>query len=121
MTGARVSGWLVVALIVAAVAIPLAVRLRHGRRAAPDSQPTRVHVVLGLCAASMAFGHTLAAVLALGSPQAVGGGLLALGAGAAAFVILLAHTGLGLQLRDVKLKRRAEKRRAHVTTAVLIA
>ena len=39
----------------------------------------------------------------------------------AAFFLLVAHAGLGLQLREPKLKDRARKRRMHTTTAVLIA
>jgi hypothetical protein len=77
-------------------------------------------VVIGMTVAAAAFFHTLAAVLALGSPSAIGAGDLALLSGAIAFVVLLAHTGLGLQLRKPKLRRRAEIRRQHWTTATLI-
>lgn len=70
--------------------------------------------------AAMAFSHTLTAVLSLGSPSAIGAGELALLSGAVAFVVLLAHTGLGLQLRKPKLRRRDEIRRQHWTTAIII-
>ncbi len=70
--------------------------------------------------AAAAFSHTLTAVLALGSPSAIGAGDWALASGAAAFLVLLAHTGLGLQLRKPKLRRRGDIRRQHWTTATLI-
>ena len=95
-------------------------RLRQGKRAAPTSVPTRWHVVVGMIVAGAAFLHTLTAVFALGSPSAIGAGDLALASGAAAFLVLLAHTGLGLQLRKPKLRRRADIRRQHWATATLI-
>lgn len=114
------TGWITAALIPLAASIPLWVRLRRGKRAAPTSPSTRLHVVVGMVIAAMAFSHTLTAVLALGSPSAIGAGELALLSGAIAFVVLLAHTGLGLQLRKPKLRRRDEIRRQHWTTAVII-
>jgi cytochrome b561 len=114
------SGWLATALIVIAGLVPLVVRLRHGKRAAPESQPMRTHVLVGLTTGTVAFVHTLVVVPALGAPGAVGGGMLALGAAGAAFFLLVAHTGLGFQLRRPKLRDRAKKRRAHLTTALLI-
>ena len=36
------------------------------------------------------------------------------------FFVLFAHVGVGLQLRNPALKRRASKRRTHVITASLI-
>lgn len=114
------SGWLATALIVIAGLVPLAVRIRQGKRAGPESPPMRLHVVVGLTTGSVAFFHTLLVVPALGAPGAVGGGMLALGAAGAAFFLLVAHTGLGFQLKRPKLRDRARKRRAHLTTALLI-
>lgn len=115
------SGWLATLAIVIAAAIPLGMRLRIGRRAAPSSGAIRTHVILGFVTSAFAFGHTLLVVPALGSPAATGGGMLALAPGGLAFVLLIAHAGLGLQLRDEKLKQRAKTRRSHATTAVAIA
>jgi hypothetical protein len=39
----------------------------------------------------------------------------------AAFFLLVAHAGLGLQLRDERLCDRVKKRRAHTASAILIA
>lgn len=114
------SGWLATALIVIAGLVPLGVRLRSGKRAGPESQPMRAHVLIGLTTGTVAFVHTLLVVPVLGAPGAVGGGMLALGAAGAAFFLLVAHTGLGFQLRRPKLRDRAKKRRAHLTTALLI-
>ena len=114
------SGWLATLLIVIAGLVPLAVRIRSGKRAPPESRPMRTHVIVGLATGSVAFFHTLLVVPALGAPGAVGGGMLALGAAGAAFFLLVAHTGLGFQLRRPKLRERAKKRRAHLTTALLI-
>ncbi|MEM9874967.1 MAG: hypothetical protein AAF928_08735, partial [Myxococcota bacterium] len=55
-----------------------------------------------------------------GSPQAIASGEVALAMGALAFLVLLSHTGLGLQLRRPKLRRRGDKRRQHLITATLI-
>ena len=115
------SGWLATLAIVIAAAIPLGMRLRIGRRAAPSAGAIRTHVILGFVTSAFAFGHTLLVVPALGSPAATGGGMLALAPGGLAFVLLIAHAGLGLQLRDEKLKQRAKTRRSHATTAVAIA
>lgn len=115
------SGWLAFALIPLAAVVPLIARLKRGKRATPTSAPIRGHVVVGLIVAGVSFLHILLAVVDLGSPSAVGAGDLALGAGALAFVVLLAHTGLGLQLRNPKLRHRKEKRGQHWITATLIA
>ena len=114
------TGWLALLLILATGTVPLVMRLRLGKRAAPDQKPMRVHVVIGLTTGVVAFLHTLLVVPVLGAPGAIGGGMLALGAGGLAFFILVAHTGLGFQLRRPKLRDRVEKRRAHLTTAILI-
>jgi hypothetical protein len=114
------SGWITVALIVSAALVPIVQRLREGKRAAPDSPATRGHVVLGISAALLAFGHTLSALMSLGSERATAGGNLAIVPGCVAFLIVVAHVGLGLQLRDVKLRDRARKRRNHLATAIAI-
>jgi cytochrome b561 len=115
------SGWLATIAIVIAAAIPLGMRLRVGKRAAPTSSAIRTHVILGFVTSALAFGHALLVVPALGSPAATGGGMLAIAPAGLAFVLLVAHAGLGLQLRDEKLKQRAKTRRSHATTALAIA
>lgn len=117
---ARWTGWLSAVLIVFAAAVPILTRVRLSRRAAADSPALRGHVVVGVAMAALAFVHTLTVLPALGSPAAVAGGMLALVPGAVAFFIVVAHIGLGLQLRRKQLKDRAAKRRAHVATATTI-
>jgi hypothetical protein len=119
-TLAQWSGWLTVVLIVSAAVVPLGHWLRAGKRAAPDAPSVRGHVVLGVGAALFAFGHTLASLMSLGSERATEGGNLAILPGCAAFLIVVAHVGLGLQLRDVRLRDRARKRRTHLGTAIAI-
>ncbi len=114
------SGWLASLAIVIAAAIPLGTRLRLGKRGAPTSPPIRTHVVLGLATSAMAFIHTLLAIPALGSPAATGAGMASLGSAGLAFFLLVAHAGLGLQLRNEKLRTRAQTRRSHAMTAVAI-
>lgn len=115
------SGWLATLAIVIAALLPLVHRIRAGKRAAPRSATTRAHVILGLATSALAFGHTMVVLPALGSPAATGGGMAALVPAGGAFFLLVAHAGLGLQLRDEKLRDRARKRRQHFTTAILIA
>lgn len=115
------SGWFAAAAIVLAALVPVAQRVRAGKRAAPGSAPIRLHVVVGLTTAALAFLHTITVLPALGTPAAIGAGVFALLSAGVAFFLLVAHAGLGLQLRDPKLKDRARKRRMHTTTAVLIA
>ena len=115
------SGWLAAVTIVIAASIPLGTRLRLGRRAGPSSSPIRAHVLLGLVTSAFAFIHTFLVIPALGSPAATGGGMTAIAPGGLAFVLLVAHAGLGLQLRNEKLKTRAKTRRSHAMTAVAIA
>jgi hypothetical protein len=114
------SGYLAVVVIVAAGLIPVGVRVKLGRRAAPDSGITRTHVALGSAAACFAFLHTLLALPALGDPAATSGGSLALLPAAFAFLVVVSHAGVGLQLKDTRLKDRPKKRRIHLTTALLI-
>jgi hypothetical protein len=120
-TLAQWSGWITVALIVSAAVVPIGHRLRAGKRAAPDAPAIRGHVALGVSAALVAFGHTLSALMSLGSERATAGGNLAIVPGCAAFLIVVAHVGIGLQLRDVRLRDRARQRRKHVATAIAIA
>ncbi|HVJ91269.1 MAG TPA: hypothetical protein VM580_15805 [Labilithrix sp.] len=115
------SGWLATAAIVLSALVPIVRRMRTGKRATPGSAPIRLHVTLGLATAALAFSHTMTVLPVLGSPAAIAGGLLAMLAGGVAFFLLIAHAGLGLQLREPKLRERAQKRRMHTTTAVLIA
>jgi hypothetical protein len=115
------SGWLAVMLVVLAATMPLAHRIVARRRAAPDSTTTRVHAAIGSLAAAGAFAHTVVVLPSLGSPAAVGGGMAALLPGGAAFFLLVAHAGIGLQLRDPRLKKRVAKRRTHIATALAIS
>ncbi len=115
------SGWLATTAIVLAALVPIVQRVRAGKRAAPGSSSIRLHVMIGLATAALAFMHTMAVLPALGSPAAIAGGVFAMLPAGAAFFLLVAHAGLGLQLRDPKLRERARKRRMHTTTAVLIA
>jgi hypothetical protein len=115
------SGWLATMAILVAASIPLGMRLRLGKRAAPSSPAIRSHVVVGLVTSGCAFIHTLLVIPALGSPAATGGGMTAIAPAGLAFMLLVAHAGLGLQLRDEKLKTRAKTRRSHAITAAAIA
>ncbi|HTJ83600.1 MAG TPA: hypothetical protein VL400_17895 [Polyangiaceae bacterium] len=114
------SGWAAAALMLAAVLFPIVHRVRYGKRADLASIWVTSHFAIGLAAAGLAFLHPLAAVLDLGSPEAVSAGAFGLGAGGVAFVILLAHTGLGLKLRNPKLRTRPSSRRKHFGTAIAI-
>lgn len=117
---ASLTGWLAAAAILLAGLVPLLARIRLGRRPAPSSRPMRGHVVLGLSTSALAFAHTSSIIGALGSPAATAGGMLALVPGGLAFFVLVAHTGIGLQLRDEKLRQRASKRRTHLATAITV-
>jgi hypothetical protein len=121
MNLSRATGWVAVTLIVCAALLPLGYRLRNQRRAAPDSSLLSVHVVLGLATSAAAFFHALTILPALGSPEAIGGGALPLAAGSGAFFVLIAHVGVGLQLRNPAVKQRADKRKKHLATAITIA
>jgi hypothetical protein len=119
MIGA-VSGWISVAMIVSAGAVPVAARIYAGKRPPPESQTTRSHVVLGMIVCVVAFAHTGVVLPMVGAPGALAGGMLGMIPACAAFGTLVAHAGLGLQLRRPKLKDRIRKRRMHATTAALI-
>jgi hypothetical protein len=118
---AEVSGWVALVAIFVAGFVPIFARVRGGKRAAPGSPTINTHVVLGVVTSLLAGAHTFMVMPELGSPRAIAGGMLALGAGALAFFVLFAHVGLGLQLRKEKLKDRAKKRRMHLATALTIA
>jgi hypothetical protein len=114
------TGWGAVVVMIAAASLPLVARLASGARAPVDAPPIRRHVFLGMGAALLGFLHPLTAIFSLGSEGAIGGGVLALGLGALAFVVLLAHTGIGLKLRDPKLRKRDASRARHFATATTI-
>lgn len=120
MSFASISGWIAAALVACALLVPALHRALRGRRAVVGSRPVSAHVALGLSVGAVSLVHPLGAILALGSPGAIGGGELALGFGGLAFVLLLAHTGLGLKLRDPTLRKRAQVRRNHLATALVI-
>jgi hypothetical protein len=113
-------GWIATGLIVIAGLVPLGYRARFGKRAAPESPPIRTHVILGLAVALVALVHTLAVIGSLGSPDAVDAGTLSFVPGGLAFFLLFAHVGIGLRLREPKLKDRPKKRRTHLATAIAI-
>jgi hypothetical protein len=79
-----------------------------------------MHVGLGIAVAVTAFVHALFGVMALGSSRAIGVSDWAIWAGSIALLVLMAHVGLGLQLRDLKLRNRAELRLKHLATALVI-
>lgn len=118
---AQVTGWIVLAVIAAAALVPLLARATSGKRGGPSSSPIRLHVWLGLLTVLTALGHTLLTAGDLGTERAIEGGMLALAPGVAAFFVLFAHVGVGLQLRNPKLRDRSAKRRTHAITASLIA
>ena len=115
------SGWVTLALIVIAAMLPLGYRLKNSRRAAPVSRLTGTHVGIGVAVVLMAFGHSLFGVLSLGSSSAIAAGDLAIALGGVALLVLMAHVGIGLQLRNPKLRSRQEQRRKHIATATTIA
>ena len=115
-----ITGFGTIALMTAAALVPLVVRVMLKKRAAPDSTPTRAHVMLGLAVSIVCFVHTGVALPSVGAPGAAGGGMLAMIPASIGFALLIAHGGLGLQLRNVKLKDRLKKRRMHTATAILI-
>jgi hypothetical protein len=117
---ASLSGWFALACIVLAAMVPLAYRAREHKRASVDSPATRAHVMLGLLTSLSAFLHTGLVLPELGSEAAVGGGTIAFFAGAIAFMVMIAHAGLGLGLRNPKIRDRAARRRRHATTAALL-
>ncbi len=114
------SGWIAAAAILMAALVPLQHRLRHGKRAAVESGTTRLHVAFGMAVAGVGFGHALLSLFSLGASSTIGEGQLALACGGAALFVLMAHAGIGFQLRDPKLRKRPEKRRTHLITASTI-
>ncbi|MGO8997101.1 MAG: hypothetical protein ACLQVI_27615 [Polyangiaceae bacterium] len=118
---ASLSGWLGAALIVAAALVPLGHRAFVHRRALPTSRTIGGHVLLGFATTAVALLHTFAVIPALGSPAAIRGGMAALAPATAAFFLLFAHVGVGLRLRDPRLRGRVKIRRWHVALALTIA
>jgi len=118
---ASISGWIAAALILLAASVPLLYRARQHKRATPESGTIRWHVLLGLFTSIATFTHTGLILPELGSEAAVGAGALAFVFGAAAFLVMVAHAGLGLGLRNPKIKDRAQRRRRHVTTAIVLS
>jgi hypothetical protein len=114
------SGWIAYALIASAATVPLGFRAINRRRAAPDSKPIGIHATIGISAAAAAGLHTLAILPSLGSPEAVGGGMIAILPATLAFFLLFAHVGVGMQLRNTKLKDRPKKRKLHFMLASAI-
>lgn len=117
---ALVSAWIAAALIAAAACVPLGHRIFAGRRAVPASRTISGHFVLGLAAAAMAVVHAFAVVPALGEPAAIRGGMVAIAPATVAFFLLFAHVGVGLRLRNPRLRDRVRIRRWHVVLAVTI-
>lgn len=115
------TGWIAVALLATAGLVPLAYRARAGKRALPASGTLRAHAALGLATSACVLVHGVSVVGSLGSSEAVGAGMTALAPGAAAFFLLFAHVGVGLQLLSPKLRARPKKRRTHVLLATSIA
>lgn len=115
------AGWGAVTLLATAALVPLVHRRRAGKRAVPGSSTLRAHASLGLATSACVLVHGLAAIGALGSSEAIGAGMMAFAPGAAAFFLLFAHVGVGLQLLQPKLRDRNAKRRTHVVLASSIA
>ncbi len=118
---ASTTGWLAAALILTAALVPLAHRLFAQRRAIPTSRTITTHLVLGLSATAMALLHTFATLPSLGSPAAIRGGMTAILPAIVAFFVLFAHVGVGLRLRNPRLRDRVRIRRLHVAFALTIA
>jgi hypothetical protein len=118
---ASISGWIAAALILLAACVPLLYRAQQKKRATPESPTIRTHVLLGLATSIATFAHTGLILPELGSEAAVGGGALAFVFGAAAFLVMVAHAGLGLGLRNPKIRDRAKRRRNHATTALILS
>jgi hypothetical protein len=115
------TGWIAAALLLLAAAAPIGHRWIHGRRAAPGSRTQGGHVVLGLTAALAALAHATSILPALGDASVVRGGTAALLPGVLAVFLLVAHVGLGLRLRQPRLRDRVRLRRTHFIVAATIA
>jgi|GEM_PF-1080450 len=122
MTLAYWSGWIAALVLAAAGAMPLVVWWRLGSRGGLRARTTRAHIALGLSTVACAFLHTLLVIPSLGSPAAVGSGPLAIAPAGLAFFLLVAHAGLGLQLRGERCRgrERVKIRRTHSLTAIAI-
>lgn len=116
----EITGWLAVSLVAVAASVPIGHRIVARRRAVLASPAVRSHVGVGLAAATGGFVHALSILPSLGSSAAVSAGMEALGPGALAFLLLVAHMGVGLRLRNPKLRDRARVRRTHLGLATSI-
>lgn len=115
------SGWLALGLVLIAALVPLGYRWKLGHRASPQSRPISMHVALGIATAAAAFAHALFSVMSLGSASVVAAGNIALALGGAALLVLMAHVGIGLQLRNPQLRKARKPLRAkHLATAITI-
>jgi hypothetical protein len=115
------TGWIAAALLLLAAAVPLGHRWIHGRRATPGSRTLSGHVVLGLTTAVVAVTHATCILPMLGDAAVVRGGSAALLPGVLAVFLLVAHVGLGLRLRQPRLRDRVRLRRTHLIVAATIA
>lgn len=79
-----------------------------------------LHMALGLAVSGLAFLHVIAAIPSLGESSVIEGGMTALLPGVFGFFVIVAHTGVGLQLRKPKLRERMSKRLVHRITALLV-
>jgi hypothetical protein len=120
VTFSQITGWTAAAVVIAAGSVPLGHRLLAKKRAAIGSGTIRSHVIIGTMAAAASFAHGMAILPSLGSPEAIGAGVMALLPGAVAFLLLIAHVGVGLRLRQPKLKERPKVRRTHFAFACAI-
>ena len=120
LTLSTLSGWATITLISSAGLVPIVARLQGKKRPPPDSLPTRTHVLLGLAVTVVCFLHTGVVLPNVGAPGAAAGGMIAMIPACIGFAMLIAHAGLGLQLRNPKLKDRIKKRRMHTFTATVI-
>lgn len=117
---AKWTGWLAIAAIVLAAAVPTLHRVFAGRRASPLSGTLRVHASLGVLTALLAFAHVFCALPALGDPSIVGAGSFAVLPALVAAFLLVAHVGVGLRLLSPKLRERVRLRRTHAIVAITI-
>lgn len=117
---ASLTGWFAAICVLSAGLLPLGHRLARRKRAALVSTLVRAHVMLGVVVSALAFVHVIAAIPALGEASVVDAGMTALAPAVIAFFGLVAHTGVGLQLRRPELRERPAKRRVHQITATVI-
>jgi hypothetical protein len=120
MNAAAITGYAAAASVICAGLLPLLAKLRPSKGPVLESKPLQLHVLLGLGTTAAAGMHVLISIAALGDPAAVAAGNLPLALGAIAFLVITAHVGIGLQLRNPKLVARPKRRKAHQLTATAI-